>query len=80
MQNAHITINRDHTSWLGNLVFGSWWWQARVDGVGSKSGFARAEPQARAKAERAARKLARTQRGTTVRYTLQLGTERTEAR
>ncbi|MDQ0795600.1 hypothetical protein [Streptomyces sp. B1I3] len=79
MQNARITINHDHTSRLGNLLFGAWWWQVYMAGVGLKSGFARAEPQARAKAERAARTLARTQCGTTFRYTLPLSTERTEA-
>ncbi|MER5892304.1 hypothetical protein [Streptomyces sp. NPDC001876] len=79
MQDARITISQDHTDWLGNLSFGSWWWRTYLDGVGSKSGFARTERRARAKAERAAHKLARTARETTFRYTLPLSAKEGEA-
>ncbi|MFE2017568.1 hypothetical protein ACFW9O_05860 [Streptomyces sp. NPDC059499] len=75
MADARVTINRDHTTRLGNLVFASWWWQVHLPGVGSKSGFARTESRARAKAERAAGKLARTPQATTFRYTLPTSAE-----
>lgn len=79
MQDARITINHDHTDRLGELLFGGWWWQVYVAEVGLKSGFARTEPRARVKAERAARKLACATPQTWFRYTLPIGTERTEA-
>jgi len=79
MSDARITISQDHTDRLGNLLFGSWWWMSYADGVGSKSGFARSELRARAKAERAVRKLARTPGETRFRYTVPLDTKGGEA-
>ncbi|MET8172824.1 hypothetical protein [Streptomyces clavifer] len=75
MQDARITINRDHTDRLGELLFGGWWWQVYVAGVGHKSGFARTEPRARVKAERAARKLACATPQSWLRYTLHVNAE-----
>lgn len=50
---AHITIERYSRLWPFR-----YWWRARVRHEGTRDGFASTEARARAKAERAARKLA----------------------
>lgn len=55
---AKITVKEfPNEGWHDRLVFGAWFWVVRTDN-GQKSGHARTELKARAKAEKAARKLA----------------------
>ncbi|MFJ5143290.1 hypothetical protein [Streptomyces sp. NPDC088707] len=79
MTTAHISITRKDDAPVEALLFGRWFWYVRITWKGSRSGFARTEARARAKAEQAAHELAAAPVDQTIRYDLPVdgGTEPT---
>lgn len=71
---ANITITEctTHNAFDRNVLGWRWWWQAHVWGRGLCSGFARTEEKARARAEKAAQKLAGGRREFPQRYTVEV--------